>query len=119
MRYHYKAPEADTPVYGELYKCDHPVYNSCTLFRKGDRGLAIIQQRYNKFTKRSWWTSIDTSLWNPIYIHPKFDSYFERFAAQSIDGLYPTVTVRQAMWALKMKPLKRQAWETYFDHSPI
>ena len=23
------------------------------------------------------------------------------------------------MWALKMKPLKREVWETCFDHCPI
>lgn len=32
---------------------------------------------------------------------------------------YPTVTIRQIMWALKMKPLPKQPWETVFDHTPI
>ena len=35
------------------------------------------------------------------------------------DGLYPTVTIRQIMWALKMKPIQRQRWETCFDRRDI
>lgn len=35
------------------------------------------------------------------------------------DGIYPTMTVRQAMWAAKMKPLKKERWETVFDHKDI
>lgn len=35
------------------------------------------------------------------------------------DGLYPTVTVRQIMWALKMKPIPRERWETVFDRREI
>ena len=30
-----------------------------------------------------------------------------------------TVTVRQIMWALRMKPLKKERWETVFDRSLI
>ena len=119
MRYHYVYPEADTPVYGEYYECDHPLYNSCTLYRRDNIGLAVVQQRYNPKTKRTWWSSINTPLWNPIYVHPKFNEYFEKFAMPPVNGLYPTVTLRQVMWALKMKPLKRKAWETYFDRAPI
>jgi len=31
----------------------------------------------------------------------------------------PTVTVRQIMWALKMKPIKKEKWETCFDRRDI
>lgn len=34
-------------MYGERYICNHPVYDRCTLFKIGDRGLAVIQQRFN------------------------------------------------------------------------
>lgn len=27
-------------LYGRRYICDHPVYNSCTLFEIGEKGLA-------------------------------------------------------------------------------
>ena len=35
------------------------------------------------------------------------------------DGLYPTVTIRQIMWALKIKPIPKERWETVFDRSDI
>lgn len=119
MRYHYEKPEACTPVFGEIYICNHPVYSKCTLFREGDRGLAVVQQRYSKTTKRTWWTQIDDYFRNPIYLHPKFRAYFERMSGPCVAGLYPTVTIRQLMWALKMKPMRREVWETCFDCSPF
>lgn len=119
MRYFYEPPQACCPVYGEIYICNHPVYSRCTLFREGDKGLAVIQQRYNKLTKHTWWTQIDDHFRNPVYIHPKFRAYFEKKAGPSVNGLYPTVTIRQLMWALKMKPIRREVWETCFDHSPF
>lgn len=59
MRYHYKKPKLYSSMYGQIYMCDHPVYN------------------------------------------------------------YPTVTIRQIMWALKMKPIKRERWETVFDRRDV
>ena len=47
MRYHYEKSGIFTSMYGEVYECDHPVYNRCTLFKIGKLGLAIIQQRYD------------------------------------------------------------------------
>ena len=35
------------------------------------------------------------------------------------NDLYPTVTIRQIMSALKMKPLKKERWETVFDRRII
>ena len=48
-----------------------------------------------------------------------FKDYFEKHAGPPQNHIYPTVTIRQIMWALKMKPLKRQPWETAFDKCPI
>lgn len=47
MRYHYKKPDIYLSMYGKLYICNHPVYDRCTLFTIGDKGLAVIQQRFN------------------------------------------------------------------------
>lgn len=47
MRYHYKKPDTYSTIYGLEYACDHPVYDKCTLFRINDKGLAVIQQRYD------------------------------------------------------------------------
>ena len=106
-------------LYGQIYSCDHPVYNRCTLFMVGDKGLAVIQQRFDPDTKRSWWSDIDPWLANDIYLHPKFKEFFDDRAGEGMDGLYPTVTVRQIMWGLKMKPIHRERWETVFDRRNV
>ena len=119
MRYHYEKPTMPRTKFGRCYICNHPVYNSCTLFEIGEKGLAVIQQRFNKETKSTWWGEIDSWLTAEIYLHPKFKAYFDERAGTCTDGLYPTVTVRQIMWALKMKPIKRERWETVFDRRDI
>lgn len=119
MRYHYEKPDISVPMYGDTYVCDHPVYFSCTLYKIGDLGLSVIQQRYRPDTKTTWWCMIDKDLRNELYLNPGFFEYFKKMSGPVKDGCYPTVTVRQIMWALKMKPLKREPWETCFDHCPI
>ncbi len=119
MRYHYTKPDIALSMYGKVYSCDHPVYNTCTLFTIRDKGLAVIQQRYNLKSKSTYWTEIDPWLTDDIYLNPRFLLYFNKIAGTCTDGIYPTVTIRQIMWALKMKPLPKQPWETVFDHTPI
>lgn len=119
MRYHYKKPTIFSSMYGQLYICDHPVYSRCTLFLIGDKGLAVIQQKYNSVTKSTSWGELDSWLPNDIYLHPKFKQYFDERSGTCVDGLYPTVTVRQIMWALKMKPIPRERWETCFDRRDV
>ena len=119
MRYHYEKPDIYTHIYGETYICKHPVYDRCTLFKIRNKGLAVIQQRYDEKTKSTYWTEIDPWLANDLYLHPGFKRYFEERAGNCSDGLYPTVTIRQIMWALKMKPIPRRRWETVFDRRDI
>lgn len=119
MRYHYEKPHIYLSKYGETYICDHPIYNKCTLYKIGNIGLAVIQQRFDSKTKQTWWSDIDPWLIDDIYLHPRFLDFFKNKAGKCKDGLYPTVTVRQIMWALKMKPIKREKWETYFDRKQI
>lgn len=119
MRYHHEKPAIYLSMYGTTYTCNHPVYNSCTLFEMDNKGLAIIQQRLDKTSKKTWWTEIDPWLTDIIYLHPKFKEFFEDRAGECQDGLYPTVTIRQIMWALKIKPLPRKRWETCFDRRDI
>lgn len=119
MRYHYKKPAIYISMYGESYICNHPVYNTCTLFKIGGKGLAVIQQRFDVKTKNTWWGEIDPWITDDLYLHPGFKEYFNQRAGSSIEGLYPTVTVRQMMWALKMKPIPRERWETVFDRRSI
>lgn len=120
MRYHYEKPNTYTSMYGETYYCDHPAYNSCTLYKIGNLGLAVIQQRYDTLDKRTWWTEIDPWMTDPLYLHEGFYDIFVKRAGKCTDeGLYPTITIRQLMWALKMKPLPRGRWETVFDRRDI
>ena len=119
MRYHYEKPSIYLSKYGKTYLCDHPVYNKCTLFKIFDRGLAVIQQRYDLDTKKTWWGEIDPWMTDVLYLHPKFKEYFDERSGAARDGLYPTVTIRQIMWALKLKPIQRERWETCFDRRDI
>lgn len=119
MRYHYERPNIYLAVCGKTYICEHPIYNTCTLYKIDNKGLAVIQQRFNPDIKTTWWTEIDPWLIDNIYLHKKFKEFFDKRAGECKNGLYPTVTVRQIMWALKMKPIPRDRWETYFDRKDI
>lgn len=119
MRYHYDKPSIYSSMYGETYICDHPVYSSCTLYKIKDRGLAVIQQRYDSTNKSTYWTEIDPWLTDTLYLASGFLEFFKDRSGEATDGLYPTVTVRQIMWALKLKPIKRERWETCFDRRII
>lgn len=119
MRYHYEKPTIYSSVFGSTYSCNHPVYDKCTLYEINKKGLGVIQQRFNPDDKTTYWSEIDPWLIDDLYLHPKFEEFFDERAGECRDGLYPTVTIRQLMWGLKMKPLKRQRWETCFDRRII
>ena len=119
MRYHYEKPKVYRSRYGSTYECDHPVYHRCTLFKMDSRGLSIIQQRYDPDTKTTHWTEIDSWLTDELYLHPKFKTFFDKRAKEPEDGLYPTGAIRQIMWALKLKLIPRERWETCFDRREI
>lgn len=119
MRYHYEKPSIFLSMYGSIYECDHPVYSKCTLYLMDGKGLAIIQQRYDSETKTTWWGEIDPWLIDELYLREGFKQFFEERSGECENGLYPTVTVRQIMWALKIKPIPKQRWETCFDRRYI
>ena len=119
MRYHYEKPSMYLSMYGSVYECNHPVYNKCTLFKIENKGLAVVQQRYDKETKTTWLGEIDQWLTDILYLHPKFKEYFDARSSERLEDLYPTVTIRQIMWALKLKPIARERWETCFDRRNI
>ena len=84
------------------------------------KGLAVIQQRFNEKSRATFWGPIDPWLTDKIYLHKGFLEYFrENAKRKNKDGLYPTVTVRKLMWALRMKPLKKERWETVFDRRDV
>lgn len=119
MRYYSEATPFSKQVFGEIYICDHPVYSRCTLYRSRSKGLAVIQQRFDPKNKTTWWSEIDAWIVNALYLNRLFRYLLEDRAEEPKGGLYPTMTVRQAMWAAKMKPLKKERWETVFDHKDI
>ena len=106
-------------MYGETHICNHPVYSRCTLYKIGGKGLAVIQQRFNSSDKTTYWTEIDPWLTDTIYLHPKFKPFFDERSGNPVDDIYPTVTIRQIMWALKLKPIQKERWETAFDRRVI
>lgn len=101
--------------YGETYDPNHPVYRSATLYRIGELGLCVIQQRYSRKLKFTYWTEIDEDLRDQLYLNIGFEKYFYQMAGTDKDGYFPAVTLRKIMWALRMKPLKKEPWETVFD----
>lgn len=119
MRHHYEKPAIFLSIYGTAYVCNHPVYSNCTLYLIDNKGLAVIQQRYDPDTKTTWWGEIDPWLTDALYLHPKFKQFFDERSGECVDGLYLTVTIRQIMWALKIKPIKRERWETCFDRRSV
>ena len=62
MRYHYIPGRIDSSIYAKIYICDHPVYSRCTLYRNGNVGLAVIQQRYDAKRKYTWLRPMNTSV---------------------------------------------------------
>ena len=90
MRYHYNKPDHYTSMYGQTYICDHPVYSHCTLYKIGEKGLAVIQQRYIPEIKSTCWTEIDPWLVDALYLHEGFKKFFDDRAGKCNDGLYPT-----------------------------
>lgn len=76
-------------------------------------------QRYRAEDKSTYWGELDPYLVDALYLNDGFKTFFDNRAGEPKNGLYPTVTVRQIMWALKMKPLPKRRWETVFDRKDI
>ena len=68
MRYHYEKPNIYLSMYGKVYFCNHPVYHCCTLFQIGEKGLAVIQQRFDGKTKSTWWGEVDPWITDDLYL---------------------------------------------------
>lgn len=107
--------KSSLPIYGRIYICDHPLYDACTLFEFGEKGIAVIQQRFDPKTKHTWWGPIDDQLRDDIYLTPAFEEFcIENASVKDVNGLYFTIPVRRLMHAIGMKPLNKQEWETRF-----
>ena len=113
MKYYYEKPDEWIGA-GKTYICNHPLYNRCTLFQNGSKGLTIIQERFDKERKIRWWGPVDPWIAGDIYLNEGFYDYFKSVAGEPDENdLYPTVKVRSVMWALRMKPLQKEFWEEF------
>lgn len=61
-----------------------------------------------KKLKVLFWTEINLWLVYALYLNDNFKAFFDDRAGPGTYGLYPTVTIRQLMCGLKMKPLKKE-----------
>lgn len=106
----------------KMYKCNHPIYDKCTLFIMDGfdgYGLAVIQQRFSDSEKLSWWGPIDPYLTDDISKTRGFEDFFIRHAGVAESGIYPTIELRKLMYALNMKPLIKEYWEVKLDSQKL
>lgn len=117
MRQFYKPDsEAVTYEHAQFYTCDHPQYDTCTLYLLPDgRGLAAVQKKWSTRAKVTYWGHIDPPIAEDIWQNPLLQRYLEFYADLPENGLYPTVPVRRLMWALGMPPIHKEFWEKDFD----
>jgi hypothetical protein len=54
MRYYTTKPKGALTTRRYLHECNHPLYSQCTLVRRDELGLAIVQKRYNRKLKIFW-----------------------------------------------------------------
>lgn len=114
--YHISSNRSERIDCARLYKCDHPLYKRCTLYFIDGKGLAVVQQRFSEKEKVFWWGPIDPWLISDIYTQEAFMNEFTRLARDADDnGIFPTIEVRKLMYAVGLKPLKKQYWEKGFS----
>ena len=77
MRYNYQKPDIYLAKYCFIYVCDHPIYTKSTLYLIYDKGLSVIQQRYDKESKHTWWSDLDPWIIDDLYLHSNFKDVFD------------------------------------------
>jgi len=102
-----------------LVGCSHLVYERCTVLFDEKKCVRIVQQHYNPETRHTWWAEVDPKLLSLICCQNKSYEWFNEKAVPLDSKVIPAYTIRQVMWALRVKPMPKLPWETSFDHSPI
>lgn len=111
MKYFYEPTKDHTENFFQLYHCDHPLFDLCTLYFWDGKGLIVVQQKYDEANKTLSWGPVDSNVANDIFLHPDFPDYFFMNADYGEENGFPIISVRKLMWALRMKPLKKEEWE--------
>lgn len=120
MRYHYEKPLHWRRIHGITHRVRHPLFDRCTVFREKRVGFAVIQQRFDPETKRTYWTEIDPWLCDEIFESPEYEYFFHKNARLPDENeCYPTFPIRMVMHAMKLKPMKRERWETGFERKVV
>lgn len=113
MRYFYIPERLTQNLYGREEECKHSLFRSCTVFDiSSGLGFGVVQRRFDPEAKCWYYSSLDPGLANDIYLNDGFPEYFKKVAdRRDDDGDYPIYDVRKVMWALRMKPLRKEEWE--------
>ena len=111
MKYYSQKPDICVQVFGEPIELDHPIYKSGTLYLENGKGLIVTQKHFIKERKECFWGTVECWISNDIYLNKNFPEYFFQNASEKD---YPIIELRKIMWALRMKPLKKENWELYF-----
>ena len=111
MRYYYEFYGCNHPT-KYLYRCDHPLYSTCSLIKRGEKGLAVVQKKFNSNLKIYQYGPIDSRLMDDIVRQERFIQYFDEHSGIDNSGIFPTVEIRSIMWSLRMKPLEKAWWES-------
>jgi hypothetical protein len=112
MRYYYERP-INWAIAGDIYRTDNELFNKATLFKRGRLGLLVIQLHFNPTTKHMWWSNVDPWIASDILSNENFKEVFNKFASEKIlGGDFPVIQLRKLMWELRMKPLKKEFWES-------
>ncbi len=98
-------------MFGKPIHLEHPIYRGGTLYFEKGKGLIITQQHFDAKTKNCFWDYVDYWIANDIYTSSKFYDFFD---ANATVTNFPVFELRKVMWELRMKPLKKEAWETFF-----
>lgn len=112
MKYFYKRPDISVPVYGKPIKTEDPFIRCATLYLEHEKGILVIQKRFDDKSKSVYWGSVDADIANDIYLSPKFQDFFKNNATTST---YPVFKLRTLMWNLRMKPMEKEPWESFFS----
>ena len=114
MRYFAQPKELYVRLYGKDVNSSHTLIRSGTLFQQGALGLLVVQNRFDEESKSFYYGAIDGWLCNEIYLNERFADAFKKFAGPCVNGNYPVIKLRKLMWALRMKPLKKEYFEEDF-----
>lgn len=113
MKYYHTVQTHDK-TFGRTISADNPFFSHCTVFEDDDKGIAVIKKTFYPAIKKVGYDGVNKNLATDIYLNENFKKFFEANAKPKKDGLYPVFELRKLMWALRMKPLKREEWEKIF-----